>query len=452
MIIRNIFIGFGLFITGIATAQNYSSSPFSAQGIGEDGPLNDGQFSALGNAKSAVIDSIVVNTYNPASYAFLSKGQPLFAMGLSSRVSNYSLNNSTARGTIAGLSQVALVLPLNKRLGVAIGLQPFARKGYSLGSNEALSSDSINYSYIGSGSVSKVFGGFSFKLIATKRQDFAVGANLGYLFGGVSNERRAVLKSNAPAGAIDITTFRLHSMTYNFGGAYRLKLDEKGNNQITLAGTFTPKQEYAANLDYGLFYGSDAANQASFDTLVPLVIDRSGSVTYPQSYAVGLNYTIRPKHEQLNLKNPFQLALFMDYSATSWEQYSTTFSDVTPVIYSNTQNISVGFEYIPVVQNAVSGSGLKGFATQIRYRVGGYTASLPYTIDNRQVNENAVSFGFGIPLSGNKTNSSINLSMLLGKRGTTSATDISERFYSINIGIVLAPSSYERWFKKYKLD
>lgn len=452
MIIRNVFIGFSFLIAGIATAQNYSSSPFSSQGIGEDGPLNDGQFSALGNAKSAVIDSIVVNTYNPASYAFLSKGQPLFAMGLASKVSNYSLNNSTARGTIVGLSQIALVIPLNKRLGIAGGLQPFARKGYSLGTNASLSTDSVYYSYIGSGSVSKVFAGLSYKLIATKRQDFAVGANLGYLFGGVSNERRAVLKSNAPAGAVDITTFRIHSLTYNFGGAYRLKLDKKGNKQITLAGTFTPEQTYAANLDYGLFYGSDAGSQTTFDTLVPLVLDRSGTVTYPQSYSVGVNYTIRPNHEKLQLKNPFQLALFLDYSATNWLNYSTTFTEVTAPTFTNSTTMSVGFEYIPVVQNAVSTSGFKGFASQIRYRIGGYNAALPYTLNNRQIIENAVTLGFGIPLSGNKTNSSVNLSMLLGKRGTGTASDISERFYSINIGIVLSPSSYERWFKKYKLD
>lgn len=452
MIIRNVFIGFSLLIAGIATAQNYSSSPFSSQGIGEDGPLNDGQFSALGNAKSAVIDSIVVNTYNPANYAFLSKGQPLFAMGLASKVSNYSLNNSTARGTIVGLSQIALVIPLNKRLGIAGGLQPFARKGYSLGTNASLSTDSVYYSYIGSGSVSKVFAGLSYKLIATKRQDFAVGANLGYLFGGVSNERRAVLKSNAPAGAVDITTFRMHSLTYNFGGAYRLKLDKKGNKQITLAGTFTPEQTYAANLDYGLFYGSDAGSQTTFDTLVPLVLDRSGTVTYPQSYSVGVNYTIRPNHEKLQLKNPFQLALFLDYSATNWLNYSTTFTEVTAPTFTNSTTMSVGFEYIPVVQNAVSTSGFKGFASQIRYRIGGYNAALPYTLNNRQIIENAVTLGFGIPLSGNKTNSSVNLSMLLGKRGTGTASDISERFYSINIGIVLSPSSYERWFKKYKLD
>lgn len=452
MIIRNVFIGFSFLIAGIATAQNYSSSPFSSQGIGEDGPLNDGQFSALGNAKSAVIDSIVVNTYNPANYAFLSKGQPLFAMGLASKVSNYSLNNSTARGTIVGLSQIALVIPLNKRLGIAGGLQPFARKGYSLGTNASLSTDSVYYSYIGSGSVSKVFAGLSYKLIATKRQDFAVGANLGYLFGGVSNERRAVLKSNAPAGAVDITTFRMHSLTYNFGGAYRLKLDKKGNKQITLAGTFTPEQTYAANLDYGLFYGSDAGSQTTFDTLVPLVLDRSGTVTYPQSYSVGVNYTIRPNHEKLQLKNPFQLALFLDYSATNWLNYSTTFTEVTAPTFTNSTTMSVGFEYIPVVQNAVSTSGFKGFASQIRYRIGGYNAALPYTLNNRQIIENAVTLGFGIPLSGNKTNSSVNLSMLLGKRGTGTASDISERFYSINIGIVLSPSSYERWFKKYKLD
>ncbi len=452
MIIRNVFIGFSLLIAGIATAQNYSSSPFSSQGIGEDGPLNDGQFSALGNAKSAVIDSIVVNTYNPASYAFLSKGQPLFAMGLSSKISHYSLNNSTARGTIVGLSQITLVIPLNKRLGIAGGLQPFARKGYSLGTNASLSTDSVYYSYIGSGSVSKVFTGLSYKLIATKRQDFAIGANLGYLFGGVSNERRAVLKSNAPAGAVDITTFRMHSLTYNFGGAYRLKLDKKGNKQITLAGTFTPEQTYAANLDYGLFYGSNAGSQTTFDTLVPLVQDRSGTVTYPQSYSVGVNYTFRPNHEKLQLKNPFQLAFFLDYNATNWKNYSTTFTEVTAPNFTNSTTLSVGFEYIPVIQNAVSMTGFKGFASQIRYRIGGYNAALPYTFNNRQVIENAVSFGFGIPLSSNKTNSSVNLSMLLGKRGTGTASDISERFYSINIGIVLAPSSYERWFKKYKLD
>jgi hypothetical protein len=452
MIIRNIFIAFSLLITGIATAQNYSSSPFSSQGIGEDGPLNDGQFSALGNAKSAVIDSIVANTYNPASYAFLSKGQPLFAMGLASKVSNYTLSNSSARGTIVGLSQIALVIPLNKRLGIAGGLQPFARRGYSLGTNAALSTDSVNYSYIGSGSVSKVFAGLSYKLIATKRQDFAIGANLGYLFGGVSNERRAVLKSNAPAGAVDITTFRLHSMTYNFGGAYRVKLDEKGRKQFTLAGTFTPEQTYSANLDYGLFYGSDAGSQTTFDTLIPLVLDRSGTITYPQSYSVGINYTLRPNHEKLQMKNPFQLALFLDYSATTWENYSTSFTELTAPSFTNSSTMSIGFEYIPVVQNAVSMNGFKGFASQIRYRIGGYNAALPYSFNNRQVIENAVSFGFGIPLSGNKTNSSVNLSMLLGKRGTGTASDISERFYSVNIGIVLAPSSYERWFKKYKLD
>jgi hypothetical protein len=73
-------------------------------------------------------------------------------------------------------------------------------------------------------------------------------------------------------------------------------------------------------------------------------------------------------------------------------------------------------------------------------------------INGRQLKTATATVGLGFPFLAQKSNSSLNLSVQYGSNGTGTAGDLKERFFSINFGIIIAPSSYERWFKKYKLD
>lgn len=451
MLIHKLLLLSCLCFIGAAYTQNYSSSPFSSQGLGEEGALNDGQFSALGNVKAAVIDSNVVNTFNPSSYAFLSKGQPLLGIGLSSRMSWYSYDGGKTNGAVVGLTQISLVLPLKSRLGIAFSLQPFSRKGYSLGSKDVFTDDSVSYTFIGSGSTNQVLGGVSYKFIKTKRQEFAVGGNLGYVFGSVTNERRAVFTSLDPEGGVDLTSYRINSVHYDFGMSYRLKFDDQGRNQFTLGAMLTPEQVMQANLDYGLFYATDVADQTSFDTL-SFVTDDKGNIRYPQSATIGFNYAFRPWDKEAKLKSIYQISVYGDYTMTQWSRFQTNFDQHTAALdYSDSRKLSFGIQYTPSFEFVSRAAGSNIFSG-LRYRAGAYTASLPNMQNGLQVKEKAVSLGVGIPFASLKSNTVFNVGIQYGSRGTGAADALSEKFLSVNFGIVLAPSPYERWFKKYKLD
>ena len=62
-------------------AQNLTSNPMSYYGIGEYQRVSHSVLGGLGNASEAYVDSTFLNIYNPASDAFLAKGQPLFSTG-----------------------------------------------------------------------------------------------------------------------------------------------------------------------------------------------------------------------------------------------------------------------------------------------------------------------------------------------------------------------------------
>jgi hypothetical protein len=48
--------------------------------------------------------------------------------------------------------------------------------------------------------------------------------------------------------------------------------------------------------------------------------------------------------------------------------------------------------------------------------------------------------------------SSLNIGFDLGKRSSTTTGAFSESFLGFNIGIIISPSSADKWFRKVKLD
>lgn len=63
-----------------------------------------------------------------------------------------------------------------------------------------------------------------------------------------------------------------------------------------------------------------------------------------------------------------------------------------------------------------------------------------------------MSFGFGIPLNVNSTNTSLNLGATFGKMGTTESGLIEEKYIGFYFGISIIPDRNELWFVKRKYD
>jgi hypothetical protein len=96
-------------------------------------------------------------------------------------------------------------------------------------------------------------------------------------------------------------------------------------------------------------------------------------------------------------------------------------------------------------------STLKGLE-KMTYRFGYYTQSLPYTTNAIQYQESAVSFGLGLPIMAQMSVSSVNFSVNMGTRSSNQSYGIQEKFVSVNLGLIFAPSNFDKWFRQRKLD
>ena len=87
----------------------------------------------------------------------------------------------------------------------------------------------------------------------------------------------------------------------------------------------------------------------------------------------------------------------------------------------------------------------------MRYRVGAYYNTLPYTAGGEQVTDFGTTFGLGLPIAVRSSVSSVNFGFSFGQRGVSDATQLKEQYYGINFGITISPVG-DRWFQKSKLD
>ena len=80
------------------------------------------------------------------------------------------------------------------------------------------------------------------------------------------------------------------------------------------------------------------------------------------------------------------------------------------------------------------------------------TSSRSFLLFASATNSLASCFGFGIPIVSQNSLSSINFGFSYGKRETAAENSFNEQYVGINFGIILAPSNFDRWFRKKKLD
>ena len=440
-----------LFSGLLANAQNTSNSPFSSFGLGEAGGMDHAIFSSLGNTNITLSDSTVLNFYNPSSYSTIGKGQPIFSLGVSSRLSNYSENGNNTKSNITGVQHFAIGFSFAKRFGLAFGLKQYSRRGYDFNTSTKINGDSLIHFYSGTGGINEVFLGLSAIVLDYKGAKLSLGGNLGYLFGKVTNTRKSGLVasgSNVYNGGVNQQELKVNSFHYELGLNYTQRINE--NHSIALSATYDPFQKIRGSYEEGQYYTTNIHNLELYDTLT-FNDTAAGNVTTIPTYTIGLNYKLNFKGRkgstnELNSTIGFHLS----YSGSDWTKYENRYDATFTNTFLNTSKYTFGIQYIPETGFLASKVKTK-FLARIRYRAGTYYYTLPYETNGEQVTDFGTTFGFGIPIVIQNSLSSINLGFAIGKRGIGDDNALKERYYGINFGISIAPGT-DRWFVKRKLN
>jgi len=431
-------------------AQNLTSNPISYYGIGEYQQVNHSVLGGLGGASEAYVDSTYLNFYNPASYAFLAKGQPLFSTGIGSRFSTFEENGNSSFSNVTQMTHFALGVPFGKRFGLVIGLKPYAKKGYDFIDENTYSTDTIINRYYGSGSINESFLGFSVAILNQNNLKLSIGLNGSYLFGSVMDARSSRLSSTM-SGGIEESTLEIKGIHTNLGVYFEQTL-AKGNS-FSLAYMIDPSQKLNVFSSIDLYQSADVTDITYFYRL-----DSTGSIkgemNSPLKMTIAGSYKFR--FNDANKKDGYlkksEIAFNGSFNYVDYSTYSlitTIYNDLTS--FQNTQKIALGVQYTPEVQ-FLSAAMNTNLMQRMRYRVGGYYGSLPIQLNSNTVSDLGLTAGFGIPIKIQKSLSSFNLSCGYGVRKTNSSTSLSEHYFSINAGIIIAPANFEKWFVKRKYD
>lgn len=431
------------------------NNPYTINGIGETNHTNNAFFSGYGDASTSYAKPSILNTSNPATYAFLKPQFPIFSAGTGTRFSSLEKDGEVAKSRYTGIPEIALGLSIGKRFGLAFGLRPFANKSYNLTDYTHIGPDSIMHKYIGSGSINQAFGGLSFKVLNFDKVKWSVGANASGVFGQVRDERQAQLMGGSGALAgVQYDNKAVGAFLIDFGTILQANITEL--DELTFGGYYQPESALRGKTNILLMSTNDLNEPATYSPISQLG-EKSVHYIYGAKWKAGVTYsrTFKSGQNKPERKRTSLWTTSIDFTSQDFSANRMYGTDANPTIdqalsfnYFNTYSLNIGTEFTPQV--IIEGANIVKLFNRSTYRVGLINRNLPYSINGTQLNEWHASVGMGIPMViDRRMESSIQFSVGMGQR---SAATYKENIFQFNVGIMVAPGFNDRWFIKKKLD
>ena len=401
-------------------AQLGTSSPYSRFGLGDLQGNILPVYSALGGGVTSFSSPNIVNPSNPASYTSFRANSFLFSTGGIHKTTQ--LQNSTNKQVTnnSAFSHLTIAFPISSKLGASFGMLPFSDIGYEF-STPVLSEIDSEYkgiaNYSGDGGLSKVYFGGAYKLL----KDFSVGMNASYLFGGLNRRKKLDYIDESFLDSRSSSSINVKGYYYELGLMYKKKLAKEKELSFGLTAYNNSNLRAKRTNFVETISGSNATVK---DTSINVV--EWGVVSLPKYISVGLMYRDREKW-----------LLVADYNMQNWADYNLL-GDSDDL--SNSMSLSGGLQYTPEFNSVTK------YYKRLQYRLGASYSNTPLSLNNTQLKEMSVSFGFGIPVK--KSRTKYDVSLILGQRGTTDNGLIKEQFVKFGLSV-----SYDGiWFVKRKYD
>jgi len=413
-----------------------SASPYSFYGIGSLNFNGTTENRAMGRL-SIVTDSIHMNFRNPASFtgndlkAFNNEGRLVkFTVSVGNSDTNFKTDNASAKSTTTSFDYLGLSVPMGK-FGIGFGLMPHSSVGYKL---ESLDDDDlIKYKYSGKGGLNKVLVGLAYQF----SESLAIGMNFDYNFGNIQNNGVEFLYDDdsepldyhsREANRSDLSGF-----SYNLGVTFKPMLTDV--IQLHSAFTFSP--------DYNL-------NSENSRTFSSIVINANSGEEYPiNEINVDLE-SLGLKETNLSMPSKTSIGFGIgklkkwfigtEYTFVNTSIFKSDLINIDNSSYEDGSTISFGGYFIPEF------SSFNNVLKRIVYRSGIYFEKTGLIINDQSISEIGMTFGVGVPVGNMFSN--LNFALEVGKRGTTDANLVEEKFVNLKMSLSLN----DRWFVKRKYN
>ncbi len=396
----------------------------------------------LGGTKYALIDSTYANGSNPATLPYLSKGQPVFSLDVTGRVSFQNSGTDNTNTRVVYMRSVHISIPFAKRFGLGFGYRPVFSKGYRFADEPEDGIISKNI-YRGSGGIQQAFLAFGAAPIKTKNTFVSLGLEGNFNFGQPTNIRAAEAVSGFSGLNIMSDTVR----GFGFKGSIAAKHVISPNLSFSFGASYTFSSNWkTTNTDRLLQYvGVYGVNHQIMQNLGET--RWKGTITTPHVLGIGFGANIKPagKRSILRVQGDFESIAWSNYSRTSGSFVDPTFT------YQNTNNYRLGFEYTPVYIFDTDATNTK-FYNFFSYRLGLNINQIALPDGNLQ--DRGMTFGIGIPMKTDAASVSfIHLGVRAGQVNGLAQNPMRENYIAYQVGIMFRPTSrLERWFTKYKYD
>ncbi|MDA3911360.1 MAG: hypothetical protein PF448_08395 [Bacteroidales bacterium] len=424
-LIRWFFAFLALACVGSAFAQDRIGSPYTRYGVGDLLSRNFGDSKAMGGTSLALRSTNKLYVANPASYSAIDSLNFVMEVGLTAALKRMESENQNAVLNDFNLDYLSFGFPVTNWWGASFGLLPYSNVGYDLMSTESFQGLEANYHYAGSGGMNQAYFGSSFKL----NKSLSLGVNVNYLFGSI-HRTNAVTFSRDDPGMVNVTeknSMYFSDFYLSLGLQYDWQLND--DNNLTLGLMWENNSELNAKQDLLVTNALSISSSAVIDTLL-FQGDQEGTVTLPMSVGAGVAYEHSDK-----------LILAADFYLQDWTN-AQMFGETDSLGLS--QRVSLGVEWTPDGKNS---PGLK-YWKKVRYRGGAYynNTYLQFNQGDTQIDDFGISFGLGLPLK--RSNTTFNLSLELGQRGSLQNNLVREQYLVVGMNFSLS----DIWFIKRKFD
>ncbi|GEC78973.1 membrane protein [Flavobacterium aquatile] len=415
--INKIIVSLCLFLSLVSFAQEGTSSPYSFYGLGDVRFRGTVENRSMGGL-SVLSDSIHINLQNPAQLASLKLTS--FAVAGTFTPTKMKTSTQEEKSQRTTLDYLAVGLP-SKKFGFGFGLIPFSSVGYKI-LNIATDEDPTTKRYTGSGGINKAFFGVGYQI--TKK--LSVGADVQYNFGSIETKSVNSIVG-VQFGSREINRSDVSGVNFNLGLAYQSKITKK----LTLFSglTYTPQaslnltnERKIATIQFLTTGGEFVVDEDEID------VDDS-KLKMPSKLTFGT---------AIGQVRKWMIGSEITFQGTS--DLGNRFNDINNATYENSIRYSVGGYYIPKYTSYTS------YLNKVTYRGGFRYENTGLIVFGQQINDYAMTLGFGLPLNG--TFSNINLGFEFGKRGTTNAGLIEENYTNISLGFTFN----DEWFRRRKIN
>ncbi|MEC4004615.1 hypothetical protein OX283_008105 [Flavobacterium sp. SUN052] len=422
--IKKLIVSICLLFSLVSFAQEGTSSPYSFYGIGDVRFKGSIENRSMGSM-SAIPDSIHLNVLNPAMYSSLKLTS--FSIGGTFAANRLKTNTQNEKAQRTTLDYLAVGIPL-KKLGVGFGLIPYSSVGYNIQNSTTNNDLTTKKYYTGTGGINKVFLGFGYQLT----KNLSLGADVQYNFGKINTQNISVLYDangyQVQYGTSENNTSIANGVNFNFGLSYKNKIYK--DISIFSSATYSPesKLNLSNTRTIALVQSISGVNNVTIGD--PLNIDAINTkLKLPSKLTFGLG-----------IGDSKKWVVGSEITFQNSSNFGNRFNDINNVTYKNATKFAFGGYYIPNYKS------FSHYFERVVYRGGFRHENTGLIINNKSIEDTALTLGLGMPMRG--TFSNINLGFELGNRGTKAEGLVREHYMNFSVGLSLN----DKWFQKRKFN